>query len=83
MNWMIFSPELCCLVTALVFLFLSMTPVDARRDYVVALALTGVAVCVSLAGLHMKGELFHGTYRVDLFSQVFKSMLLMGLFLVV
>ena len=83
MNWMIFTPELCCLATALVFLFLSMTPVDARRDYVVALALTGVAVCVSLAGLHMKGELFHGTYRVDLFSQVFKSMLLMGLFLVV
>ena len=83
MNWMIFSPELCCLVTALVFLFLSMTPVDARRDYIVALALTGVAVCVSLAGLRMEGELFHGTYRVDLFSQVFKSMLLMGLFLVV
>ena len=83
MNWMIFSPELCCLATALVFLFLSMAPVDARRDWFVALALTGLALCVSLAGLHAEGELFHGTYRVDLFSQVFKSMLLMGLFLVV
>ena len=83
MNWMIFSPEICCLATALVFLFLSMAPVDSRRDYIVAIALTGVAVCASLAGIHAQGELFHGTYRIDLFSQVFKSMLLMGLFLVV
>jgi NADH-quinone oxidoreductase subunit N len=83
MNWMIFSPELCCLVTAVVFLFLSMARADARRDYIVALALTGAAVCISLFGLRMEGELFHGTYRVDLFSQFFKSMLLMALFLVV
>ncbi|MGD9877478.1 NADH-quinone oxidoreductase subunit N [Desulfococcus sp.] len=83
MNWMIFSPEICCLVTALVFLFLAMAPTDARRDYIVAVALTGLAVCISLAGLYAAGELFHGTYRVDLFSQVFKSLLLMGLFLVV
>ncbi len=83
MNWMLFTPELCCLMTAVTFLFLSMSPQDARRDYIVALALSGAAVCVALAGLHVTGEMFHGTYRVDLFSQVFKTMLLMGLFLVV
>jgi NADH-quinone oxidoreductase subunit N len=38
---------------------------------------------VCLAGVRSDGVLFSGTYRVDLYSQVFKTMLSMGLFLVV
>jgi NADH-quinone oxidoreductase subunit N len=45
------------------------------------LAALGMAVC--LTGVRSDGLLFSGTYRVDLYSQVFKTMLSMGLFLVV
>jgi len=40
-------------------------------------------MAVSLAGVRSDGLLFSGTYRVELYSQVFKTMLSMGLFLVV
>lgn len=78
-----FAPEIYCLVCALVFLAFSLVRPDAKRDYFTALILSAIGVAVCLASVHAQGELFMGTYRADLFSQVFKSMLLMGLFLVI
>ncbi len=83
MNWMLFSPEVYTLVMSAVFLVLSMLRPDPRRDFMTALALTAIGVGVCIAGVRMTGDLFYGTYRVDLFSQVFKVMLFMGFFLVV
>ena len=83
MNPIAFGPEIFALVLAGVFLIFSMLRPDARRDYLTALCLTAIGIGVAMTGLRAEGSLFHGVYRVDLFSQVFKALLLMGLFLVV
>jgi NADH-quinone oxidoreductase subunit N len=83
MKWLIFGPEIYFLAVAAVFLILSMRQPNRRRDFSTALFLAGLGVAVTLAAVRLEGSLFHGAYRVDLFSQVFKSLLSMGLFLVV
>lgn len=80
---MLFTPEILALVASGVFLCLSMFKSDSQRDYVVALVLSAIGLAVCVAGVRVAGDLFMGTYRVDLFSQVFKAMLFMGTFLVV
>ncbi|MFP4422570.1 MAG: NADH-quinone oxidoreductase subunit N [Desulfococcaceae bacterium] len=83
MNPISFGPELYTLALAGVFLLFSMLRPDPRRDYLVALSMTAAGIGVAVACLGVEDSLFHGAYRVDLFSQVFKTLLLMGLFLVV
>jgi NADH-quinone oxidoreductase subunit N len=68
----------------MIFLFLSLAKqCDPRRAYNTALllALLGVGIC--LASIGQQGDLFFHAYRVDLFSQVFKAALSVGLFLIV
>ena len=82
--WMLFIPELYCLLMVVVFFGLAMVArPNPRRDYFVALLLGSIGVVVALASVKMQGDLFFQAYRVDLFSQVFKVMLAMGLFLVI
>ncbi|MBU0698391.1 MAG: NADH-quinone oxidoreductase subunit N [Pseudomonadota bacterium] len=84
MNWMIFSPELYLLIVAAVFFGRSLvTRSEPGQDYFIALVLASVGLGVCLASVRLEGSLFWQTYRVDLFSQVFKVMLSMGFFLVV
>jgi NADH-quinone oxidoreductase subunit N len=83
MNWMIAAPEIFTFLAALWFLLLSLAgPPDPRREHLTALllSLTGVGVC--LASVSADGYLFVKAFRTDLFSQVFKVMLSLGLFLV-
>lgn len=83
MNWIVFSPELWLLATAGLFLGRSMLRPDPARDHVFAMVTAAIAVGVALAGLGFSGDLFAGTYRIDLFSQFYKCLLTIGLFLVV
>jgi NADH-quinone oxidoreductase subunit N len=83
MKWLILGPEIYFLAVALVFLILSMTRSNTRRDFSAALFLAGLGVAVTLATMRLEGSLVHGAYRVDLFSQVFKGLLSLGFFLVV
>jgi NADH-quinone oxidoreductase subunit N len=84
MKWILFGPELYYFATAGVFLTLSMVArPNPRRDYWVALTMAMAGVVVSLAAVRSQGTLFFQTYRIDLFSQVFKLLLAMALFLVV
>jgi NADH-quinone oxidoreductase subunit N len=84
MSWIIFSPEFYFLLVSTVFLCLCMTRrVRSEQVYFIAVILASVGVGVCLACVRLSGDLFSGTYRIDLFSQVFKVMLSMGLFLVV
>ena len=83
MTVMIFSPELWMLAIAAVFLIRAMLPPNAARDHQIALVMATLAVGVCLAALGFSGNLFAGTYRVDLFSQFYKCLLSAGLFLVV
>lgn len=84
MTWLLVSPELFCLLVLMVFLgFAMLRPFQSRRIYLTAIGLSALGVGISLAGLRLEGTLFEGTYQVDLFSQVFKVLLAMGLFLVI
>ncbi len=83
MNVMLFGPELYYLGAALVFFCLSLRrQVQVKVDYQVALAVAALGVAVSAACLFQRGDLFFKAYRVDLFSQIFKFALSLGLFLV-
>jgi NADH-quinone oxidoreductase subunit N len=84
MNWITFSPELYFLLMGTVFLGLTIVArPNPRRDYLTALIMAAVGVVVCLEGVRLEGNLFFEAYRVDLFSQVFKVMLSIGLFLVI
>lgn len=82
--WTAFLPELAAFGAAMAFLALSLADrPNPRRLFAVAV---GASLCVILAGLaaaRMEGSLFAQAYRVDLYSQVVKVLLAMGLFLIV
>ncbi|MEN8692704.1 MAG: NADH-quinone oxidoreductase subunit N [Desulfobacterales bacterium] len=84
MQWLLFGPELYFFLAVVVFTIMAMRPASgSRHEYFTALVLAALGMVVCLAGVRSDGVLFSGTYRVDLYSQVFKTMLSMGLFLVV
>jgi len=84
MKWMLFSPELFYFSVGIVFLFMSMGKnVSPKRDYLTALFLAAMGVVICLVNVQQQGQLFIDIYRVDLFSQVFKVLLSLGLFLII
>ena len=83
MKYLVLGPEIYLLAVAVVFLILSMTRPNRRRDFSAALFLAGLGVAASLAVVRLEGSLFNGAYRADLYSQVFKVLLSLGFFLVI
>jgi NADH-quinone oxidoreductase subunit N len=83
MKWLILGPEIYFLTVTIVFLILSTTRQNGRRDFSAAFFLAGLGVAVTLATVHMEGFLIYGAYRIDLFSQIFKGLVSIGFFLVV
>ncbi len=84
MKWFLFYPELYYFAAGMIFLFLSMAKQnDSRRIYLTAWLLAALGVVISLAAMRQEGLLFFQAYRVDLFSQVFKVLLSIGLFLII
>jgi NADH-quinone oxidoreductase subunit N len=83
-NWALFNTEIFMLIMAAVFLGLSLLPkTDAQRDYVTALALSAIGIGVAFSGINQQGNMFVQVYRIDLFSQIFKILLSVGLFLII
>ncbi|UCF95595.1 MAG: NADH-quinone oxidoreductase subunit N [Desulfobacterales bacterium] len=84
MHWILFGPEIYYFLAAILFLGVSMAGrPNPRRDFFTALILAAVGMLVGLATVRSEGVLFFEAYQVDLFSQVFKVLLTMGLFLVI
>jgi NADH-quinone oxidoreductase subunit N len=82
-DMLLFGPEIYYLLLALVLFFFSLRRrPKVQADYKVALGLSFVGFLVALACIGQEGDLFFESYRVDLFSQVFKTALALGLFLV-
>jgi NADH-quinone oxidoreductase subunit N len=78
-----FLPEVTLAAMAVVMLGMSLFEVRARVAQLTALGASSVCLAAALLSLPAHGTLFFGAYRVDLFSQVFKVVLFLGLFLVV
>ena len=84
MKWFLFYPELYYFAVGIVFLFMSMAKQNnPRRDYFTALFLAVLGMVICLVSIRQEGLLFFEAYRVDLFSQVFKILLSIGLFLII
>jgi NADH-quinone oxidoreductase subunit N len=81
MEWMNAAPEIFCFAAGLWFLLASLGA-RGRRGHVAALFLSSVLVLVCLLSLGREG-FFTGLFHVDLFSQVFKTLIAIGLFLIV
>ncbi|SPF45948.1 NADH-quinone oxidoreductase subunit N 2 [Syntrophobacter sp. SbD1] len=86
MNWIIASPEIFFFAASLWFLLLSFfaeaNPRPGRKHLTALfLAFVGILVCLVTVGMH--GWLFIRAYSVDVFSQVFKVFIALGLFLIV
>ena len=82
-DWTLFAPELFTLLMAGVFFAQSLRRPNAVQDYAIALIMTAVGLSLTVWAVGGQGVAFGGVYRFDLFSQVFKALIYMGLFLVV
>jgi NADH-quinone oxidoreductase subunit N len=83
MTMLLFGPELYYLGLAFViFLFSLRRHPQVQREYTVIVVLAGLGFVVTVLGLGLEGDLFFKSYQVDLFSQIFKAALALGLFLV-
>jgi NADH-quinone oxidoreductase subunit N len=79
---MMMLPELYMLLFSVVFLFLSLGKKKADISmWAKVLSLLGLVV--TMMGIYGKGNLFYGAYKIDLYSQVFKTILAYGLVFVI
>jgi NADH-quinone oxidoreductase subunit N len=84
MQAMILGPEIYYLLASLWFLALAIVPrLKSRGNYFSALFLAAAGVAVCLISVKLEGRLFSDAYQINLFSQVFKVLLSLGLFLVI
>ncbi len=82
-HWFLLSPELLIAVSSFLFLYLSSHTKNGKRDFTLALLVSLGAVVLSVMTLDSEGSLFSGTYKINFFSQIFKLILSLGLFLLV
>lgn len=73
----ILLPELAMLLVSIVFLILSLFKHKGSLRNV-AQMLAFFALFVSVINVFAQGDLFHGAYKVDLFSQIFKILIVYG-----
>ncbi|MGA2400527.1 MAG: NADH-quinone oxidoreductase subunit N [Syntrophobacteraceae bacterium] len=95
MNWTIAGPEIFYFAAALWFLLATFIgdglgptlsaaqPPPRRREHLTALFLASLGILVCLVSVGSQGYLFIRAFRVDIFSQVFKTLIALGLFLIV
>lgn len=83
MNWLCFAPELTTFLGGMVCLGMALFPKQNARDrWHIAWLLSLICLVVTAGSVAQQGVLFHDVYSVDLFSQIFKVALSLGLFLV-
>lgn len=78
MDIMAFLPELVLVLMTVIFFGLSLFNASPRIVGLVAFFGGIVLVLAGVAGLNAEGEFFFKAYRVDLFSQTFKLILVLG-----
>ena len=84
MQALIFSPEIYYLLASLWFVARSIMPRSTSRgNYFGALFLAAAGAAICLITVKLEGSLFFNAYQVNLFSQIFKVLLSLGLFLVI
>jgi proton-translocating NADH-quinone oxidoreductase chain N len=75
-------PELAISFMALVLFFCTLGKLKTGKLQLIAMTLSLISLGCAVAAFWQEGLLFYGTYRVDMFSQLFKIIIILGLFLV-
>lgn len=83
MQGLIFIPELAFIAVSLIFFFISLGKPSRAFVQNAAIVLSAILVLASLSGLCEKGSLFYDAYRIDAYSQIFKVIISIGLFLII
>ncbi len=78
MNIMSFAPELFLLLGALIIFFFSLSE-DGKGVRGTAIAIGLGAILLTVTSLARTETFFYGTYKVDLFSQLFKLLIAIGM----
>nr|MBF0222853.1 NADH-quinone oxidoreductase subunit N [Desulfobulbaceae bacterium] len=79
MKLMLFAPELLLLLGSLLIFLFSLSDSDGKNAKNASIAVGAGAAILLFTGLNNSGDLFLGAYRVDLFSQLFKLMICLGM----
>ena len=78
MKLFLFAPELLLLLgSLLIFLFTLTNDAKNARNTSIAVSLAASLLC--LASLHQHGSLFFKAYQIDLFSQLFKTLIALAM----
>lgn len=74
---MLILPELTIFLFSILFLFIS---TKSKKGNILPFAklFSALVFFISLISMTSEGELFSGAYRIDLFSQIFKMLILLG-----
>ena len=80
---MLIAPEITLVAGSALLFLVSLFRDNRRAAQALAVLTVAVLMAASVFSLGRHGELFSGSYRVDLFSQLFKLLISFGLFAVV
>lgn len=81
MKLMLFAPELILLMGSLILFVLTLTS-NHKAARTMAVLIGVAAAIISLLAINQTGSLFLKAYQVDLFSQLFKAMIAIGMTIV-
>ena len=72
---MLFLPELSVLLSGLIFFIVSLARPNSQTIRTLSIGLAAVVLVISAACFSQNGSLFFDSYRIDLFSQLFKLLI--------
>jgi len=78
----IFMPEISLMLTVLILFFMTLGNFRTGTVQAISLVLTAITLVVTIASIGTHGLMFYGVYQLDPLSQLFKVVIVLGLFLV-
>ncbi|MDA3901944.1 MAG: NADH-quinone oxidoreductase subunit N [Desulfuromusa sp.] len=78
----IFLPEIALMLTVLVLFFMTLGNFRTGTVQATSLVLAAITVIVTFASMGTQGLMFYDVYQIDALSQLFKVVIVFGLFLI-
>lgn len=78
----VFMPELALMLTVLVLFFMTLGKFRTGTIQAVSLVLTAITIVATFASMGNEANMFYDAYQIDALSQLFKMVIVVGLFLI-
>jgi len=78
----VFMPEMALMLTVLVLFFMTLGNISTSTVRAASLIMAALTLVITFASLGTKGSMFFDVYKIDALSQLFKVVIVFGLFLV-